>query len=576
MKSVLSLINMSAKDQCPRFFCCLLLGIALQGISLLQPQLSGDLLNSIQNGENYAPIAWTLVFLLVLNAMLSISQQATLGKASEKVVRSLRNTLTERIFSLPVLTYEQRTSGWYSQRLLSDPELVRYSPEEMIRTVQACIMLTASLFALIRLDAATLLVGLLLGLIALSFAAAASKPIETVTESVQECAASITSQMESAFLANRILRSYNAWASEKDALNGQVTKVYQLGLRKIRTASLFSPIASALMQVANVGTILFGAIQVARGILSFTDLIVFLMYFSFFSSAISQIVSSIQDLREAEAGSKRIIECLSWCEENRSPNLTSQDGPRPQPSQVSAMVSPCIRFEHVSFTYPGIKAATLHDVSFSVPSGKTTALVGASGGGKTTCLGLVERFFPPSEGTITLDRTDLSHIDVDALRSTIGYIDQGAMTVHGSLRANLLLAKSDASEDEVKEALQLAGLEEYRDNLDYYVGENGLTLSGGQKQRLALARTILKAPRLLLMDEPTANLDGISEQDYFALFRRCFPNATILYSAHRESLIMSADWIVVIKDGTVLGEGEHDDLMENCAYYRELIGALQR
>lgn len=576
MKSLLNLIRFCVKGQHPLYIVCLFLGLVMQAISLAQPTLGGDLLVSVvHNSIDSAAIAVILVGLFVLETLLSIIQQMILGNAGEAVVRKLRNELTKKVFSLSVLEFEKRSAGWYSQRLISDVDLVRCFPERVLRIAQSAVMLLGSLIVLASLDITTFLVGLALGLLSLCFAAAASKPIETATDGVQDNYSSIATILQDAFQANRVLRSLNAWDAKERQIMGQISNLYTLGLNKVRVVSFLFPVSSTLMHIANVGTIMFGAVQVAHGVIDFSDLIVFLMYFSYFSSSISQIASSVQQLREARVGSRRIMEFLAICEGSLTKRIDSQDLIGAYSSTLSLLTSPVISFEHVTFSYPDSGTAALNEVTFKVPAEKTTALVGASGGGKTTCLSLIERFYSPSEGSIYINGNLLNCIDIHELRSSTGYIDQNLAIVRGTIRTNLLLAKRNASDDELNEALKLAGLENYSDNLDYEVGENGLNLSGGQRQKLALARTILKDPKLLLMDEPTASLDGISETEYSCLLRQQFPKATILYATHRASLITNADWIVVINDGSVVGQGNHASLLKTCPYYRRLFESLQ-
>ena len=196
-------------------------------------------------------------------------------------------------------------------------------------------------------------------------------------------------------------------------------------------------------------------------------------------------------------------------------------------------------------------------------------MVGASGGGKTTCLGLIERFFSPTKGEIFLDDIELSSIPLEEYRDSNGFIDQSASLISGTVEEDLRLGNPSASCSDMENALGSVGLGGLP--LDREVGERGLSLSGGQRQRIALARTVVRNPQILILDEPTSSLDGISEREIDLLLRDLFGGRTIVYAAHRLSSILNADWIVVLNEGKIEGQGRHQDLYNSCLYYRSLI-----
>lgn len=189
----------------------------------------------------------------------------------------------------------------------------------------------------------------------------------------------------------------------------------------------------------------------------------------------------------------------------------------------------------------------------------------------------MERFFAPTAGKITINGRDLSNLEIDSLREGTAYVEQDPCILTGTIRDNVKLGNLEATDQEVSSVLKMVGLHiagtSEADTLDCQVGESGLSLSGGQKQRIALSRALIRKPKLLLMDEPTSNLDGIAEEGIAELIRNKFKETTVIYSAHRLSLILEAGWIVVIREGSVLAEGRHDDLMQTCEYYQQLINA---
>lgn len=270
-------------------------------------------------------------------------------------------------------------------------------------------------------------------------------------------------------------------------------------------------------------------------------------------------------MREAEAGERRLTE-LETMNVERSIRYNHQI-----PNIISGAAE--IQFNNVSFSYDGETEFALKDASFIVPAGKRTAIVGASGGGKTTCLGLLEKFFFPNSGEILLNGMPLNEIETSRLRASIGYVDQDAVVMRGTIRSNLSVGREGISDSEMEKVLDLVGLTLPQPRLDYQTGENGSALSGGQKQRLALARSFLGLPNLLIMDEPTSSLDGIAEHEINDIIRKAFSSITVLCTAHRLSQILSSDWIVVVNEGQVVAQGPHEILMDTCEYYRELVAS---
>ena len=216
----------------------------------------------------------------------------------------------------------------------------------------------------------------------------------------------------------------------------------------------------------------------------------------------------------------------------------------------------------------------LHDVSFRVPRGSRVALVGPSGAGKSTTLALIERFYDPTAGVIRLGGIDVRGMDRDELRAQIGYVEQDAPVLAGTIRANLLLGSPNATEDDCVRVLEAVNLGEvlHRDprGLDAQVGEDGVMLSGGERQRLAIARALLAAPPILLLDESTSSLDGVNEQKMRLAIDAVAEDRTLLVIAHRLSTVVDSDVIVVLEHGRVVGSGTHSELVESTPLYRDL------
>jgi ABC-type bacteriocin/lantibiotic exporter with double-glycine peptidase domain len=377
----------------------------------------------------------------------------------------------------------------------------------------------------------------------------------------------MTTTIQESASAIRTIRAYNATSVMESRLGSSIDESYRYGKKLVYLSSCFGPLSQILMQVANIIAIVYGAYEVASGKMEFSALVMFLMYFSYFSSGVSTIAGAFGQVQQAMVGDHRINE-FEQIDEEQQPHGTDATGlDRP----------PAVDFHGIDHHYPNNTSKSLNRVSFSVPSRKVTALVGQSGGGKTTCLSLIEGFLAPDCGSLLIDGYELESFDLHALRSDMAYVEQTPSILSGTIRSNIQLGDPQASDETILESIHQVGLRipGTTDDtiLDLPVGAAGVSLSGGQCQRVALARAFIRHPKLLLMDEPTSSLDGIAEASIARLIRKHMKDSTIIYSAHRLSLILEADWIVVIKNGKVIDQGTHNDLAQRCDYYRELITA---
>jgi ABC-type multidrug transport system fused ATPase/permease subunit len=256
----------------------------------------------------------------------------------------------------------------------------------------------------------------------------------------------------------------------------------------------------------------------------------------------------------------------------------------PQAATATPVNDIAIEFENVDFAYaappvsegqePVAAAAVLMGVSFKIERGTRVAIVGPSGAGKSTTLSLIERFYEPSAGRILLDGQPVAELDRSVLRAQLGYVEQDAPVLAGSIRANLLIGSPDATDADLRTVLEQVNLTEVleRDDrgLDAEVGENGIMLSGGERQRLAIARTLLAAPPILLLDESTSSLDGLNEQRMREAIDAVAKNRTLIVIAHRLSTVVDSDQIIVMENGTVIGTGTHSELVKSTPLYKDL------
>lgn len=563
MREMMGLLRRDIAAHRMAYAVCLLLGMVGELMVLVQPKFGGDLIAAVQSGDSFIVTLSALVAMMITNASCGMLQQILLGKICEDSAYGIRIRLIDRFSKMSVLAQESRPASWYAQRITSDVDLTKGLMAQSIGLLQAGFVLVGSTLALVFVEPLTFAVGAVFGCLSMGFALIASRPLVNMRESVQNSQATLISGIQEQVRAGRILRAYSALPMVRSNLAGTADAVRHASVRLAFVNSCLVPVASVLMQVANIGTLLFGALRVASGAISFSELIVFMMYFSAFSSSVSRLIGVVSRLRDAQAGADRVLDifALQNEEEESCGQIAGQ--------QVGN--APEIHFKNVSFSYG--KHCALSDATFVIPAGKKTAIIGASGGGKTTCLGLLERFYAPDSGEILIDETPINCIDINMLRASIGYVDQESVSLSGTVRSNLLVGRKGLTDSDLLDALEMVGLNLSGAVLEYDMGENGCLLSGGQRQRVAIARSFLGSPKVLIMDEPTSSLDGIAEEGINELLGNMFPSATIVYTAHRLSLILSADWIVVLKEGRVVAQGRHSELLCSCEHYRELVSS---
>jgi ATP-binding cassette subfamily B protein/subfamily B ATP-binding cassette protein MsbA len=321
-----------------------------------------------------------------------------------------------------------------------------------------------------------------------------------------------------------------------------------------------------LMPLAAAGLLIYGGWQVIQGALSPGDLVMFLAYLVMLLGPLAVLAQSAAEFQNGLSGLDRILDLLEEPREMESDTAVKVD---------RAEVAGGVTFERVSFSYPGSSTFALEDISLDVEPGETIALVGPSGGGKTTLCNLVARFYDPTSGRILLDGRDLCELDVESYRHLAGIVEQDVFLFDGTVAANIAYGNRHATEEDIRAAAMVANAHEFIAALpggyETLIGERGVKLSGGQRQRIAIARAVLADPRILILDEATSNLDTESERTIQASLMALMENRTSFVIAHRLSTIAHADRIVVIENGRIREIGSHETLMATDGRYREMV-----
>ena len=538
-------------------------GLALvgSGAALLQPLLVRRVLQAVQGSSALAgPVALLLV-VLVGAALLGGLERYLLQRTAEGVVRTTRGRLAGHLLRLPIAEHDRRRTGDLLSRVGADTTLLRaVVTSGLVEAASSALIVVGAAVAMLLLDPLLLLVTLASVGVGLGLVLTVSRRVRALSAEGQARVGEMTSAVERALTAVRTIRASGAEARETAGVEASVSAAYDAGLRVARLQALVAPAGAVAIQGSFLLVLGLGGARVATAAITVADLVAFVLYLFLLVMPLGQALSAWTTLQTGLGALERIEEVLALPGE-------LDEGAR-TPGRSAAL-----RLEDVHFAYPG-GAPVLSGVSFSVAPGTRTALVGPSGAGKSTVLALVERFYDVDAGAVCLGGVDVRDLPRAVLRAQLGYVEQEAPALAGSLRENLLLAAPSATEQQLQDVLDAVALRTLVDRapegLDTEVGDGGVLLSGGERQRLAIARTLLAAPPLLLMDEPTSNLDARNE----ALLRRAVDavalDRTLVVVAHRLSTVVDADQIVVLDAGRVVAVGRHDELVGTSPLYREL------
>ena len=510
------------------------------------------------------PLILVVLGATVIQGITSYSLTQLLSVAAQKLIAELRQKVQAHIGRLPVSYFDANRSGTLVSRIMSDVEGIRnLIGTGLVEFAGGILTALISFVILMTISARMTVIALVLVLSFGYFLQRALSKIRPIFKERGKITAEVTGRLTEFLGGIRVVKGYHAEEREESVFAQGVGRLLDNVLKTLSSISLMTLSATLLLGIVSSLVMYIGGRQILAGTLTLGDFFKYTAFLALLVAPVFQIVAIGTQLSEALAGLERTREVMGEQQEDKDPRRTI----------VLPEIHGRVRFDHVDFSYEAGKPV-LHDVSFESAPGTVTALVGSSGSGKSTIISLITAFNTPNAGTVWIDETDLSQVNLASFRSRLGVVLQESFLFDGTIRDNVAFSRPMASEAQIREACRIANVDEFvsrfAEGYDTIVGERGVKLSGGQRQRVSIARAILADPRILILDEATSSLDSESEAMIQEGLSFLMQGRTTFVIAHRLSTIRRADQILVVEGGRIAERGTHAELYKAEGRYFDL------
>lgn len=551
------------------FASLLIAGVAILNLMLLK--LAGTLWDLVAVQRDAAQMTQTITLFLtlaVLQSIMAMGQSYLTTRLSQQVIADFRIHLFRHVQTLSLSFFAKRRTGEILSRLMNDVGVIqKLATDTPIDSAKQIVTLVGGITFLLVMNwkLCLLIVSLIPALVLV--ARLFGKRLQTLSVHIQDHTASLSTLIEEVVSGIRVVKSFVRADREDRRFGAALQTLVDDTLRRATIMSVFVPTIT-LLTFAMAGIVFwYGGVQVIDGAMTPGDLFAFVLFAGILIGPFGSIARVVSQMKEGQGALQRVFELL-----DTAPEVT--DSPN---AYAMGDMQGSIQFSHVSFAYEP-QRPVLSDLSFEVHPGEMVAIVGPTGSGKSTIVNLLHRFYDPVEGRVTIDNQDLRDVQMASLYRQIAFVPQETVLFGDTILENIRYGREDASEQDVIAASQAANAHDFIAGLpDGYatlVGEKGVNFSGGQRQRLAIARAVLKNPRLLILDEATSSLDSESERLVQQALQRLMAGRTTVVIAHRLTTIQEADRIVVLNKGRIVAEGTHTTLMQQDGLYRHLYTLL--